>query len=270
MLDSAGHEKLHMPVGLPLVSSRDRADRFDLLRAYAHQCDSFHECNKKSGEAIFPTRVLDVGGLEDLAFAPGWICLTPAAERRSNTFVALSHCWGNLTTKQKLFCTTQSNIAQRSQAFHVSELPKTFKDAVKVVRALGLRYLWIDSLCIIQSGDNGEDWNREATKMRDVFSQAYCVIAATAASNAHDGFLEKHAEQRTERICVADNAGKRFWVSTDLDDFDQDVGKASLNTRAWVIQESVLARRTVHFTANQMYWECGKGVCCENLVRLKR
>ena len=46
---------------------------------------------------------------------------------------------------------------------------------------------------------------------------------------------------------------KEFYVSADVEDCDQDVGKAQLNTRAWVMQEEVLARRTIHFSANQMY-----------------
>lgn len=106
--------------------------------------------------------------------------------------------------------------------------------------------------------------------MRDVFSQAYCVVAATAAEDSFSGFLNADINRKFEHVCVKDGPGRRFYISTDIDAYDDDVSKAKLNTRAWVLQESVLARRTIHFTTNQMYWECGKGVYCENLTRLKR
>jgi hypothetical protein len=144
----------------------------------------------------------------------------------------------------------------------------TFQDAVTVTRELGVLYLWIDSLCIIQYEDSLEDWNCESGRMESVFSQAYCTIAATAAADSNAGFLKRYI--CTDSVYVQDASGNEFYISTDVDDFDQDVGKAKLNTRAWVMQEGVLAKRTIHFSANQMYWECGQGVYCENLMRLHR
>ncbi|KAF3028317.1 hypothetical protein E8E11_000098, partial [Didymella keratinophila] len=169
--------------------------------------------------------------------------------------------------KQKTFCTTQDNIGRRLQGFSISELPKTFQDAVTVTRELNVPYLWIDSLCIIQFEDGGKDWKRESRRMESVFSQAYCTIAATGAADSNAGFLER--DIRTSHVYVRDVSGNEFYVSNDIDDFDEDVGKAKLNTRAWVMQEAVLSRRTIHFSARQIYWECGEGVYCENLTRLK-
>ena len=241
---------------------RDRTSRFALPRAWLEQYDQSHACFKRRDGAIFPTR-----SLEELGFSPGWIRLVLASERKSNHYIALSHRWGGLTEAQKMFCTSTKNLEDRRQAFHVSELPKTFRDAVKVVRAMGLKYLWIDSLCIIQSGDDGQDWKVEVTRMENVFSEAYCVIAATAASDSYSGFFDIYNEVESFRVsCPAGQLN----VSSNVDDFDRDVGDAEINTRAWVLQESVLARRTVHFTPYQMYWECGKRVYCESLTRLKR
>jgi hypothetical protein len=104
--------------------------------------------------------------------------------------------------------------------------------------------------------------------MKDVYSGAYCTIAATAASNPLTGYLDRR--DPTEYVCVQDGTENLFFASTDIDDFDHDVVQAPLNTRAWVFQESVLSRRTIHFTSNQLYWECGKSIHCENLTRLER
>jgi hypothetical protein len=172
------------------------------------------------------------------------------------------------TEEQKMFCTTQDNIGRRLQGFSISELPKTFQDAVTVTRELDVPYLWIDSLCIIQYEDAGKDWKREFRRMEGVFFQAYCTIAATGAADSNACFLER--DLRTSHVYVRDVSGSELYVSNDIDDFDEDVGKAKLNTRAWVMQEAVLSRRAIHFSARQMYWECGEGIDCENLTRLKR
>jgi hypothetical protein len=183
-------------------------------------------------------------------------------------YIALSHRWGDLSFEEKIeFCTTQNNIERRLKGFSLSELPKTFQDAVKVTRLLGVPYLWIDSLCIIQYGDNGKDWDRESGCMEAVFSAAYCTIAATSAIDSNAGFLER--DVTTKYIYVENSSGKQFYISSDVDDFDNDVVNSRLNKRAWVMQEAVLSRRTIHFSAKQTYFECGKGVHCENLTILK-
>ncbi|KAF2189860.1 HET-domain-containing protein [Zopfia rhizophila CBS 207.26] len=155
-----------------------------------------------------------------------------------------------------------------------SELPRTFRDAVQVTRELGIQYLWIDSLCIIQW--NQEDWKHEATRMEGVFASAYCTIAATSAVDSEAGFLKRNVS--SECVLAQDASGRRLYICADtddsnnhvdIDDFDDHVEKAPLNTRAWVMQERALSRRTIHFSGKQMYWECGEGVYCETLTRLQ-
>lgn len=259
-----------IPIGRPFIAEPNIPARFALLRAWLRRCDGSQDCNKhKIGfESALPTRVLYVGDCKDSGYNSGVVRLVRASETRKQKYIALSHCWGGLSDDEKEeYCTTQKNIDRRLREFSFSELPKTFQDAVKVTRELGVLYLWIDSLCIIQYGDNGEDWKRESGRMESVFSNAYCTIAATAAVDSKSGFLERGIS--TEYVHVQDATGKQFYISTDIDDFDNDVGKALLNTRAWVMQEDVLARRTIHFSANQIYWECGEGVYCENFTKLE-
>jgi hypothetical protein len=101
-----------------------------------------------------------------------------------------------------------------------------------------------------------------------IYSQAYCTIAATAANDSYRGFYDRYHE--SGNVLVQDDHCQKFFISTDIDDYDEDFGNSRLNTRAWVTQETVLARRTVHFSANQMYWTCENGLYCENLVKFKR
>ncbi|KAH8768430.1 hypothetical protein F5883DRAFT_604133 [Diaporthe sp. PMI_573] len=120
---------------------------------------------------------------------------------------------------------------RRSRRFLVEQLPPTFQDAIRVTREIGKRYLWIDSLCIIQ-GDDG-DWATEATKMETVFKNAY----------------------------LPNSSHGKVYVCTFIDDFPGDVEEGVLNKRAWVLQERALSRRTIHFTTRQTYFEC----VCANL-----
>lgn len=135
-----------------------------------------------------------------------------------------------------------------------------------MTRQLGVQYLWIDSLCIIQ-GDDG-DFKDEAKHMESVFSFAHCVIAASRSTGTSDGFLKK----RRDRVVVEfDSPGEpTVYVCEAIDDFQGDVIDGALNKRGWVLQERALARRTIYFTETQTYWECGEGIRCETLTKMRK
>ena len=97
----------------------------------------------------------------------------------------MSHCWGQLKEDEK-FCTYRHNITALRDSIDFDKLPKTFQDIVTVTRGLGERFLWIDSLCIIQEDE--DDWKIES-KMETVFSSVYCTIAAGSAKDSTEGFL---------------------------------------------------------------------------------
>jgi hypothetical protein len=98
-------------------------------------------------------------------------------------YIALSYCWG--TSEQSR--TLRANIQSRERQLEVAQLPQTLKDAILMTRSLGIQYLWIDSLCIVQ--DNHEEWAIESSKMADIYSSAWLVVAATLAPDCASGFL---------------------------------------------------------------------------------
>ncbi|KAL1877486.1 hypothetical protein Daus18300_002473 [Diaporthe australafricana] len=204
-----------------------------------------------------PTRVIDVGDGDGKPMR-----LVETVEGSSGRYLALSHRWGVLSKEQR-FCTYDENITDLKKAIPYDRLPQSFQDAVRVTRALHVQYLWIDSLCIIQ--DNPADWESEASRMEDVFSNAYCTIAASSAESSLAGFL---GERHQRDVVSIQTASGLLHLAEPIDNFGSHVENSVLSSRGWVLQERALSRRTIYFTTTQVYWECGQGVFCETLARL--
>jgi hypothetical protein len=238
---------------------------FELLREWLRSCDKRHGCHPGSND-LLPTRVLDVGDHRN----SNSLRLYSTNQDERGRYIALSHRWGG-----QQFCTYHCNIDALRESINFGELPKTFQDAIIVTRELGVRFLWIDSVCIIQPHENcsdecrgTQDWDIESKKMEMVYSSAYCTIAASSARNSTEGFLGP----RLARPCVKllDASGSPFFICEAIDDFHRDVQEGELNRRGWVLQERALSRRMIHFTTTQTYWECGKAVRCESLGRMSK
>jgi hypothetical protein len=182
--------------------------------------------------------------------------------------VTLSHCWGNadfLTLNEQTSSQFFTGIDQ-----HL--LPLTFRDAINIARKLGIHYLWIDSLCIYQ--DNTSDWTIECDKMSEVYSRSYCNIGASAAHNPFEGCFRSRDPHIVEPYSFL-----ATWSSTPnglknlvypgpyhlyIEDFwELGIAKQPLMQRAWVVQERLLAPRTIHFSNPQVFWECKYLIACE-------
>ncbi|KAH7393716.1 heterokaryon incompatibility protein-domain-containing protein [Cadophora sp. MPI-SDFR-AT-0126] len=216
-----------------------------------------------------PTRVIDVGDGDTARL----VLIDKENIGQGARYIALSHCWGDLwrhlpEEKRDKWSTTPKGVQRKMEGFLVKELPQTFQDAIIVTRELGLRYLWIDSLCIIQGKDG--DFKTEAKKMEAVFKNAYCTIAATSAEDSTKGFLNRPLkEEDSQYVIVPNSSHGKVYICTSINDFPGDVEEGPLNMRAWVLQERALSRRTIHFTKRQTYWECGGGARCETLTHMK-
>ncbi|KAJ2984637.1 hypothetical protein NUW58_g5953 [Xylaria curta] len=211
-----------------------------------------------SGRYSTPTRLIDVGPPDSPT-----IRLRYTHRVKPGNYVALSHRWGD-AAPHETFGATRAIIDELSQGFDLNKLPMNFQDAVKVTRELKIQFLWIDSICIIQ--DDSADWEAESRHMEQVFSSAYCVLAADSSECTSAGFLHPHSPRRFVALEYRD--GNPFYVCESIDNFHGDVELGELNKRGWVLQERALARRTIHFTDSQMYWECGEGIRCETLTKM--
>ncbi|KAI1756781.1 heterokaryon incompatibility protein-domain-containing protein [Xylaria castorea] len=250
-----------LQLGCPKLVDPGSAIHIDLMTEWINSCNK-HGCYPRDIK-FFPTRVIDV------AYSSKSVRLLSKTGilQGIGKYVALSHRWGP-PSEQRAFCTLKKDIEGRDERIiEISALPNTFQDAIHVTRGLGVLHLWIDSLCIIQ--DDKDDWNRESQLMEQVFSSAYCTIAATCALGFDDGFLKHRPERQYVTMRGTDSDNSLYYVCEPIDDFHGHVDQSELNRRGWVLQERALSRRTIHFTETQAYWECGKGVRCETLTKMK-
>ncbi|KAF3762905.1 HET-domain-containing protein, partial [Cryphonectria parasitica EP155] len=189
------------------------------------KCRADHPRCQMPGDLPMPTRVIDVG-LEGVR--EPFLFETKGSACKNKPYIALSYCWGwweqhpPMKTVKKDFpeFKLKANYQEHLEAIKFSHMPKTIQDAVTITRKLGIQYLWVDALCIIQH--DAEEWIRESGKMCDVYSNALLTISATQAE-----------------------------------------GSSPLAARAWCMQESVLSNRILHYTSDEMMWECNEAGWCE-------
>lgn len=225
--------------------------RVEEVNKWLHTCLKGHQrCNviESSLKSKRPTRLIDVSQQ-----VPRLACSFP---RSSVSYVALSHCWGGVLPIK----TTKETLSEHFTAIQLADMPKTYRDAVTVTRELGIRYLWIDSLCIVQ--DDPKDWEKEAASMASIYEGARLTIAAAWGKDAESGIFHDHrpsifieANEQNEIDQASERSVTRFLLR-ELPNEYEDLTYSPLYLRAWALQEFVLSRRTVIFATGQLYWYC--------------
>ncbi|KAE9374107.1 HET-domain-containing protein [Stipitochalara longipes BDJ] len=225
-------------------------ETFSRIHSWLTTCSSDQHARCSKGEPTsLPKRVLDVSSETVRLY-----------ETRGELakYACLSHCWG----KQQIITTTKANISQNLQAISWDALSRTFQDAVTCARRLGLKYLWIDSLCIVQ--DMRSDWVDPSPLMADYYSKAYITIAATASVDSAGGLFRKWPQFEFTGITteglpsqvIVRRMPEHLFESFVLDLFP-------LLSRAWVYQERLLSTAVLHFGPQELSWECKETSICE-------
>ncbi|KAK5677974.1 hypothetical protein LTS10_009858 [Elasticomyces elasticus] len=146
----------------------------------------------------------------------------------------------------------------------VSELPVSYREALVVAKELGLRYLWIDSLCICQ--DSEADWLHEAAMMDKVYEHSKLNIAmAGAAQNSEPSFTARSEAiirpVLVEPSAASGNMSHSYYLV--LQDYKKDVSESKLWGRAWVYQEIWLAPKILFLSNEQLTYRCKEGLASE-------
>ncbi|KAK4208590.1 heterokaryon incompatibility protein-domain-containing protein [Rhypophila decipiens] len=243
----------------------------DKIRRLVSRCDSLHSCyDAETEKPALPTRVVDISrGPEQILLREG--------TGIQDHYVCLSHCWGS---KQPLQTTTR-NIENHQRNIPWDMFPVVYKEAILISWELGIKYVWIDSLCIVQ--DSVIDWQRESASMCNVYAGSYLTVAATSSADCSVSMLEpllsegprEERERTTEcRISNQDDLeqpghslismveSKHGYWDHDFAAFYDIYRHMPLLSRAWTYQEQLLSPRLIHLTPTELVWQCKRGVLC--------
>ncbi|KAI8930938.1 hypothetical protein NX059_011953 [Plenodomus lindquistii] len=174
-------------------------------------------------------------------------------------YVALSYTWGKVDPLV-LLAKNESELRKNGALlFHKERLPTTILDAIRLCALLGERYLWVDSLCIMQ---DTIDKHTQIQQMDLIYQNAALCIVAAAGRDANAG-LPGVSAPRAQRQRII-NIGPHQ-LSNKLPSFGESIASTFWQSRGWCFQEELLSVRKLVFTADQTYLSCEHGTCAENI-----
>jgi Heterokaryon incompatibility protein (HET) len=233
------------------------------MKTWVSRCQSHHSCGA-GNDVNLPTRVIDLKPMDE---GRNPLLFETAGQR--GVYIALSYCWGD----NQEFKNTNSNYHEfRTNGIEYSKLAQTLKDAIQITRLLGVRYIWIDAICIIQSMEGqseigNEDFNREGLRMQDYYGNSSLTILVGSASDCNHGFLEARRGRLQNALpsvpfeYTRHDGIKAGHIYAELYSSYQ-VGP--LEQRAWTLQEDILSPRLLIFGKDQMGYRCGIGEVWED------
>ncbi|KAI0672210.1 HET-domain-containing protein [Trametes maxima] len=246
----------------PYILARNRVLQVNSATAQAMVLESVADCRRKHDhcptlhDGPLPTRVVDCSDpnhprlhLSNGAQAP---------------YVALSYVWGEAQPHR----TTTGNVRTYSQGIDTALLPQTIKDAIECTYSFGMRYLWVDALCILQ--DSKDDKAREIAQMRAIYQNAHFTIIAASAHTVSEGFLQARPPSSQHDVvlpfpCPNGNVGTMTLspVWRQYDGLSEPV-----NQRAWCLEERLLSPRALVYASHTLQFQCrtatvniGNAVC---------
>lgn len=231
--------------------------------------ESHEKCNSQRDSSFLPTRLINVAK----SLPDG----DPRLEERrrvpsGSRYVALSYCWGGV----KPDCmTTLATVSDRMKKIPWDTLPATFQDAVHFTRSLGVDYLWIDSVCIIQ-GDE-EDWIKEAGNMFHVYKDSYVTLAALGGVDSNRGLRSSSNRADSTLVAELQVGDSRWpvyihrehyltgfkWERQPSHETLRDEDNYPLLSRAWTYQERMISPRVLFFTNSEVIFQCFSDADCE-------
>ncbi|KAK3933968.1 heterokaryon incompatibility protein-domain-containing protein [Diplogelasinospora grovesii] len=232
-----------------------------MTQSWLAKCRTNHKlCNdvRNSGPKRMPTRVIDVGDPDADEQSGARLLLTKDLEE-PKPYTALSYCWGDGVRHAVEL--KDRNIDELSTQLPETDLTLSHQEAIKFTRSLGMRYLWIDSLCIIQG--NAADWQFESKRMGEVYGNAELTIIAGRAADSKDGFVANRLRQDKHPVPVPIPCGDLLRDGASSSELGlicvalpRSRMMGPVETRGWCFQEAQLSTRYLCFGAEQVWFQC--------------
>ncbi|KAF4545357.1 Heterokaryon incompatibility protein [Lasiodiplodia theobromae] len=236
-------------------------------------------------ERALPARLLEISGTKQ----DKRIRLVETCDMNGETvkYAALSYCWGTagfIKTTEGCYCPEHAhqdtcedlkNIPWSNylHAIHWSNLPQGFQDAIELCWEAEIRYLWIDSLCIVQG--NQQDWNRESARMKDIYMGAFLTIVLASTKSPLEGALKARREfTQPIRVPLSRNGAnlgsyliEPTMYTSDIFEIESPVTKpwkhankaiydSRWRARGWTFQESYLPARKIYICEGRIHFSC--------------
>jgi hypothetical protein len=236
-----------------VCSSNYTPEALTKMRRLLEECNLHPEC-QQSESICTPKRLIDVQ-------VPGAPRLVENVQ--GVPYVALSYCWGE--ESNSWLVTTKANLESHKIAIPFLALPATLANAVWFTLGLGIQYIWIDSLCIVQ--DDALDWLNESKWMCHVYYNAYVVFAANIDTTCTSpmGAEQIFGNPIVQAEINLANSTRAFRRDSPLALHTGKLAGLKLpqSVRGWTFQESLMARRVLNFTQFEILWTCHRQQRCE-------
>ncbi|KAI2617296.1 HET-domain-containing protein [Hypomontagnella submonticulosa] len=256
---------LHNALNFALDDSTDSQRTWSMISSWMENCSSYHDrCKGESEEVKYrPSRLLEAHYPESLdsGNVPTFRLVKGDRCPQNSFYVTLSYRWGNkpLENTIRLLKSTSSWLEELNP---IAQLPKTLRDAMRIAHRFGVQYLWIDRLCIYQ--DSPEDWRREAGSMQDVYRNgSFCISALSAEDDEGGCFSSRDPSLVAPTAIYLQADGGTFRADLEDSAWFTTFRNEPLTQRAWVLQERLMAPRTIYFGHRQVFWECLELHACE-------
>ncbi|GAB1318437.1 Heterokaryon incompatibility domain-containing protein [Madurella fahalii] len=238
-MDETGTEPLHL---LPV---RQEEANLECLRGWLRTCEDTHAPPEERQDNMTLTSLRVIDTVENR------VCeMEPSAR-----YACLSYVWGKGGQPEYTAATKEVMEAPQGLLDESINLPQTIKDSIKATRRIGLRYLWVDALCIRQ--DDVEDKTKIMSQMHAIYGNAVLTIVAATNSGPWDGLAGVGSVPRSRSQIVERLQGMTVGVAfLDARKPHAEVENSVWNSRAWTFQEHFLSQRVVFFTDSQMAFTC--------------
>jgi Heterokaryon incompatibility protein (HET) len=251
----AGLSKMPIKKNIATDKSSQAALRTSL--GWLAMCENFHkQCQIIPKSMKPPKRLLSIGVIGDEH-------LKLVEPKKAVDWICLSHRWGG---KVPTCLTKRNNYQNQLKEISWNDLPRTFQDAVTFTRRLGHLYLWIDALCIVQ--DDDDDWRREYSRLPDYYGGSALTLSATSVTDCNSGlfkespvpFLQFHLSGDLTAVL---SIRRKLNHILHLETSKEQIEALPILSRAWFYQERLLSRRILHFSNEELQWECRENTACD-------